>query len=146
MQKPLENLTKEELLALLDKETERRVRAEKENTDLKFQLAYYKRLAFGQKSERFEGDKNQLGLPFEMEPQKAEEQEERLREKLTYERRKRTSAHKGRTALPGHLPVEEINIHPEGDLTDMVCIGKEVTDELEYEPARYYIKRYIRYK
>jgi transposase len=146
MQKPLEKLTKEELLALLDKETQRRVKAENENTDLKFQLAYYKRLAFGQKRERFEGDKNQLGLPFEMEPETAKKQEGELKEKLTYERRKRKSNHKGRTALPEHLPVEEIEIYPEGDLTDMVCIGREVTDELEYEPAKYYIKRYIRYK
>src|SRR5690625_5917191 len=28
----------------------------------------------------------------------------------------------------------------------MVCIGREVTEELELEPARFYIKRYIRYK
>jgi transposase len=28
----------------------------------------------------------------------------------------------------------------------MVCIGTEVTDELVLEPARFYIKRYIRYK
>lgn len=28
----------------------------------------------------------------------------------------------------------------------MVCIGHETTDELEYTPASYYIKRYIRYK
>ncbi|MCM4166053.1 MULTISPECIES: IS66 family transposase [unclassified Arenibacter] len=146
MQKPLENLTKEELLALLDKETQRRVKAENENTDLKFQLAYYKRLAFGQKRERFEGDKNQLGLPFEMEPETARKQEGELKEKLAYERRKRKSNHKGRTALPEHLPVEEIEIYPSEDITDMVCIGKEVTDELEYEPAKYYIKRYIRYK
>ena len=87
-----------------------------------------------------------MGLPFGMEPQKAEEQEGELKEKLTYERRKRTSTHKGRTVLPGHLPVEEIEIYPSEDITDMVCIGKEVTDELEYEPARYYIKRYVRYK
>ena len=146
MQKPLENLTKEELLGLLDKETQRRVKAENENTDLKFQLAYYKRLAFGQKRERFEGDKNQLGLPFEMEPETAQKQEGELKEKLTYERRKRKSNHKGRTALPEHLPVEEIEIYPSEDITNMVCIGKEVTDELEYEPAKYYIKRYIRYK
>jgi len=42
--------------------------------------------------------------------------------------------------------VEEIQIHPEGDLSQMVCIGKEITDELEMVPARLYIKRYIRYK
>lgn len=146
MQEPLENLTKDELLVLLEKERKKRAKAEKENTDLKFQVAYYKRLAFGQKRERFEGDKNQMSLPFEMEPKKAEQQEEELKEKLSYERRKRTSAHKGRVALPDHLPVEEIKIYPEEDITDMVCIGEEVTDELEYEPAKYYIKRYIRYK
>jgi transposase len=28
----------------------------------------------------------------------------------------------------------------------MVCIGTEVTEELEYKPASYFIKRYIRYK
>ncbi len=146
MREPLENLTKEDILVLLDKETERRAKAEKENTGLKFQLAYYKRLAFGQKRERFEGDKNQMSLPFEMGPETAQKQEGELKEKLTYERRKARSKHKGRMPLPGHLPVEEIKIYPEGDITDMVCIGKEVTDELEYEPAKYYIKRYIRYK
>lgn len=146
MREPLENLTKEEILALLDKETGRRAKVEKENTDLKFQLAYYKRLAFGQKRERFEGDKNQMSLPFDMGPQKAEKQEEELKEKLSYERRKPRSNHKGRMALPAHLPVVEIEIYPSEDITDMACIGKQVTDELEYEPARYYIKRYIRYK
>lgn len=160
MQEPLENLTKDQLLALLEskeksfqKEVERLAKVEldlakKEQkiSDLEFQLAYYKRLAFGQKRERFEGDKNQMSLPFEMEPQKAEKQEAELKEKLSYERRKRTSAHKGRMALPEHLPVEEIEIYPQEDITDMICIGKEVTDELEYEPAKYYIKRYIRYK
>ena len=48
--------------------------------------------------------------------------------------------------LSTRLPVEEIEIHPEGDLSAMVCIGKEITEELECEPAKFYIKRYIRYK
>ena len=38
-------------------------------------------------------------------------------------------------ALPEHLSVEEIEIYPQEDISDMVYIGKEVTDELEYEPA-----------
>src|SRR5690606_30112092 len=58
----------------------------------------------------------------------------------------RRAQHNGRAKLPEHLPVDEIEIHTEGDLSDMVCIGKEVTEELECEPARFYIKRYIRYK
>ena len=38
-----------------------------------------------------------------------------------------------RLALPDHLPVEEVEIYPEGDLSNMVCIGKEITDELEMD-------------
>jgi transposase len=54
--------------------------------------------------------------------------------------------HHDRAKLPEHLPVEELEIHPEGDLSDMICIGKEVAEVLECEPARFYIKHYIRYK
>lgn len=72
--------------------------------------------------------------------------DEEVKEKLSFERRKRTSAHKGRMALPEHLEVREIEIYPEEDITGMVRIGQEVTDELEYEPAKYYIKRFIRHK
>ncbi len=67
--------------------------------------------------------------------------------KISYERTKASaSSHAGRQPLPDHLPVEEVEIYPEGDLTDMVCIGQEVTEELEYKPASYFIRRYIRYK
>lgn len=160
MQNSLENLSKDQLLALLkkqekslQKEAKRLAKAEKvtakvveENTQLKFQVEYYKRLAFGQKRERFEGDKDQMSLPFEMNPETAQKQEEQVKEKLTYERRKSTSNHKGRQPLPEHLPVEVIEIYPKEDISTMVCIGKEVTEELEYKPASFYIKRYIRYK
>src|SRR5690606_6690994 len=54
--------------------------------------------------------------------------------------------HPGRAKLPDHLPVEEIEIYPEGDLSDKVCIGKETTDVLDYVPGYFKIKRYIRYK
>ena len=160
MENTLENLTREQLLVLLvkqertlQKETERREKAEKivsikdqKISDLEFQLAQYKRILYGQKRERFQGNKDQMSLPFEMWPETALKQEEQVKEKLTYERRKRTSAHKGRMALPPHLEVREIEIYPEEDYSDMVCIGKEETDELEYEPAKLYIKRYIRFK
>ena len=132
MQKTLEHLSKEELIARI--------------FDLQFQLAQYRRIVHGQKRERFEGDKNQMSLPFEAGPEKVQEQQEGVKEKLTCERRKRRSAHQGRMPLPDHLEVVEIEIYPEVDIADMICIGKETTDELEYEPAKYYIKRYIRYK
>jgi transposase len=146
MQEPLGNLSKDQLLNLLQNKEKEVEKAYHKISDLEFQLAQYKRIVHGQKRERFEGDKNQMSLPFEMQADQLQEQEGEVKEKLTYERRKRKSAHKGRVALPDHLAVEEIKIYPEGDLSDMVCIGEEVTEELEYEPSKYYIKRYIRYK
>ena len=157
MEPALEELSKQQLLALL-KEREQPVlekknlRLEEENKRLEEELAYYKaqvalyqRIAVGQKRERFEAEATQLPLPFEVPAQEHEEQELLVAEQISYVRRKQ-SAHKGRTPLPAHLPVEEVEIHPEGDLTQMVCIGKEVTEELECEPARFFIRRYIRYK
>ena len=157
MQKALKHLSKEELIALFKKrdnvllqelksKDEKIDKAQLRISELEFQLAQYKRIVHGQKRERFEGDKNQMSLPFEADPEQVQKQEEEIEEKLSFERRKRKSAHQGRMSLPDHLPVKEIEIYPEEDITDMVCIGKEITEELEYEPAKYYIKRYIRYK
>lgn len=155
----LETLSKETLIALLNKERQslenhqkttlsleqKTTSLEQENAYLRSQIELYKRMQFGQKRERFEGDPAQGMLPFEAPAEEIAKQEEVQKEKITYTRKKQ-SAHKGRAALPAHLPVEEIEIHPEGDLTHMVCIGKEITEELECEPARFFIKRYIRYK
>ena len=154
----LENLSKEELLELVSTQTlqisslsEERESLSRESSVkdekieyLESQLAMYRRMQFGQKRERFEGDPNQTSLPFEAEPEKVEEQQEEIKQKIEYTRKRPN--HKGRAKLPSHLPVQEIEIYPEGDLTDMVCIGKEITEELECEPAKFYIKRYIRYK
>jgi transposase len=49
-------------------------------------------------------------------------------------------------ALPTHLPVVETVIEPEEDTTGMVCIGREITDELDYTPAKLHINRIIRPK
>lgn len=111
---------------------------------LKQQVAQLKRMLFGQKRERFEGDPNQQMLPFEVDEVQKEQQQEQIEEKIEYTRKRPN--HKGRAKLPEHLPVEEVEIYPEGDLTDMVHIGDEITEELEYEPAKFYIKRYIRHK
>ncbi len=144
MQTALEDLSKEDLLEVvshISKENELLLR---ERDYLKEQLAMYRRMQFGQSRERFEGDPNQTSLPFDAEPAAVEQQRQEIKEKIEYVRRRPN--HKGRAKLPEHLPVEEIEIHPGGDLSDMVCIGKEITEELECEPARFYIKRYIRYK
>jgi transposase len=151
METALENLSKQELIALLeDQQTSISIRDKKieslsqEREYLKSQVEMLKRMQFGQKRERFEADPNQTMLPFEADATSVEQQKEQTKEKIEYVRKRPN--HHGRAKLPAHLPVEEIEIHPEGDLSDMVCIGKEVTEELECEPARFFIKRYIRYK
>jgi transposase len=90
----------------------------------------YKRMQFGQKRERFDGSPNQRLIRFGAEPAEVVQQQEVIKEKIEYVRKRPN--HKGRAKLPAHLPV--------------VCIGKEITDELECEPAKFYIKRYIRHK
>jgi transposase len=102
-----------------------------------------RRMQFGQKRERFE-DPSQTTLPLELEQALLEEQQEVVKEEITYSRSKKK--HPGRAKLPDHLPVEEIEIYPEGDLSDQLCIGKEITDVLDYVPGHFKIKRYIRYK
>jgi len=150
----LENYTKEELIALIKDKENDAFSLDKENHFLKGEIAYLKykmghllRELYGQKRERFENrDNNQLPLPFEAQPEDQKEIDEQAAQVITYQRKKRTKNHPGRMPLPSHLPVEEIVIEPEVDTTDMVRIGEEITEELEYTPARFYIKRYIRPK
>jgi len=112
---------------------------------LESQLEMFRRMQFGQKRERFE-DKDQLTLPFEPNTQELQNREEAFTEKITYQRKKKNTNHKGRQPLPDHLPVEEVKIYPQEDISGRKCIGQEVTDELDCEPARFFIRRYIRYK
>ncbi|MCC9043648.1 hypothetical protein LNQ81_13295 [Myroides sp. M-43] len=147
----LENLSKEQLLALLTKaqktisiQEERVVKVEQKNKNLQYLLDLYRRMQFGQSRERFAVGPNQMELPFEVKQITKEAQEEVIKQEITYSREKKK--HPGRAKLPDHLPVEEIEIHPEGDLSEMVCIGKETTDVLGFIPGHFKIKRYIRYK
>jgi len=151
METALENLSKEDLLKVISSRDEKidsltslNSSLVQERDYLKSQVEMFKRMQFGQKRERFEGDPNQTLLPFEADAIAVAQQQESIKEKIEYIRKRPN--HHGRAKLPEHLPVEEIEIHPEGDLSAMVCIGKEVTEELECEPARFFIKRYIRYK
>ena len=161
MDNALEHLSKAELIALIGKEKkavlreQEAVRKEQEAVrreqfqvmHLKARIEQLQRLVYGQKRERFEGKSNQVPLPFEVLAEQEQKHQAEHQQKITYTRKKPCRpGHKGRLPLPEHLPVEEVEIYPEGDLTGQVCIGKEVTDELELEPARFYIKRYIRYK
>jgi transposase len=175
MDTSLEQLSKQELIALLNQQQQAARMREQEVTSyqqqvaryqdtlsgyehqiagyedevafLKAQVEQFKRMLFGQKRERFQANAAQMSLPFQPDAAQLEAHIQQLEEKIEYVRRKRAAKpHPGRVPLPDHLPVEEVKIYPEGDLSHMVCIGSEVTDELECQPARLFIRRYIRYK
>lgn len=138
-----------EILQNSNQITEEKLQASEEKIKyLEFQIAQMKRLIFGAKRERFISNAavNQLALPFEVEEalaaEKASEQEQ-----ITYTREKSKRAnHPGRIDFPSHLPVVEIPIEPTECTEGLVCIGQEVTTELEYEPGKLFLNKYIRNK
>src|SRR5690606_19491836 len=150
MEIDLKNVSKLELLSLLtkaqntiSKQEDDLCREREKSAELQRQLELLRRMQFGQKRERFE-DPNQMALPLDIAQEVLQEQEEVVKQEITYSRAKKK--HPGRAKLPSHLPVEEIEIYPKGDLSDKVCIGKEVTAVLDYVHGHFKIKRYIRYK
>lgn len=116
----------------------------------KFKYAQLHRMIYGSKRERFISNDFPEQLKLALEPQ-TKEVEQAVKDELesirvSYLRKKEKKAHPGRLALPSHLPVVETIVEPQEDTSGMVCIGQEVTDELDYTPAKLHINRTIRPK
>lgn len=121
-------------------------------TDLSHQLDQLKRMIFGSRSERFVAahptnpEQLSLGLDTEVIAATAQTQQ------IAYERQveappaPKNQNHNGRNALPEHLRREEILLQPDGITEGAVCIGSEVTEELEYAPGELFVRRFIRPK
>jgi transposase len=119
-----------------------------ENRFLKEELAKLKRLIFGQKRERFISSEDPSQLDLALTPGQESSSEVIQTEHVTYRRKKaakKVTPH-GRNPLPAHLPRKEIIIEPEADTSGMKKIGDEITEELEYEPGKLYVNRYVRPK
>lgn len=119
-----------------------------QNLQLMHRLSQLERLVFGRKSERFVPDAALASQPTLFsglaapEPESADE-----KETITYERKKGKGVekyHPGRNELPASLPRQEVVIEPEEDISGMVCIGRDVTEELEYTPGKLFVRRYVR--
>lgn len=121
--------------------------------DLEGQLYYLKRQLFGKKSEKLDPQQRLLFESLYNEVQ-AKVEEQRQEKQNTEKRSRRMNAdHPGRKPLPAHLPRKTIEIEPDSD--ELVCdhcgsdktrIGQDVTEKLEYVPASFYVKRYVRHK
>jgi len=110
------------------------------------QLAELKRMVFGAKRERFvptEDPAVQTSL-FEVEQaHKAESREE----EITYKRKKAENKKQPlRTELPAHLPRIEEVIEPENIPEGSKKIGEAITEVLEYEPGKLFVRKITRPK
>lgn len=122
--------------------------------DLQGQLYYLKRQLFGKKSEKLDPHQRMLFENLYNQVQAKIEQQQQEQTPFPSTPKSRPNAtHNGRRPLPPSLPRETIVIEPESE--DKVCaechrdkdkIGEEVTEKLEYIPASFYVKRYVRSK
>lgn len=168
MENELGNMTKQELIdqLLLLKKSNQKLESSNQKLDfvnqkkdkdiankedniarLNILVANLQRMLFGSKKERFiKENEAQLSLSFEeFASQEALVDETPVKEKITYERKK-TTKHAGRNKLPENLPVVEEIIEPEDLTEDMVKMGEEITEILEYTPAQFFKRRIIRPK
>ena len=132
--------------------------------DLKNQVDILKRIVFGRRSEKRHddtmNDTNQgfLFEPIDSDAEETEEQESQEEEEEPEavpepRREKKRPRHRGRRPLPDHLMRCLHEIHPaEDELTCPCCrtrktvFAKDVTEELEMVPVKFFVNRYVRYK
>lgn len=122
-------------------------KAEQEILVLKQQLAELRRLIFGSKSERFKAGEinaSQLGLFGEDMSQDLAHEQEQVSYSRTKPKEKRQVP--VRALLPAHLPRVEEVIEPKSLDKDAVKIGEQVTELLQYNPAKIYVRRIVRPK
>ena len=119
--------------------------------DLNGQLYYLKRQLFGQKSEKLNPAQRLLfeNLYEEVRAKLQQQQEP----EVTRPKSGNNINHRGRKPLPADLPRKIIEIEPpEQEKICPVChkpkqrIGSQETEKLEYVPASFYVKKYMRYK
>lgn len=124
--------------------------------DLQTQLEWFKRHTFGRKSEKY--DPNQK-LLFDLINQLEEVEQKRSTEGTPIlsqgdkAKASKSSRRNGRKPLPPDLPRERIEYNPAPEA--LVCttcgqekqrMGEEITEELDYVPASFVVRQYVRGK
>lgn len=148
----LEKLSKEELITtfLSEKTAQENIVQEKDFkiTKLQSELDQLKRMIFGSKSERFVPEQPANQATLELEVEKLPE-EPTVKETITYERKKsgtKSKTHPGRTPIPAHIERRTEIVEPTEDITGLKKIGEEVTEILEYQSPKFYVRRIVRPK
>jgi transposase len=116
---------------------------------LERELANLKRLIYSSKNERFiPSGVTPSQLSLDMQADAVAACSIVKAQKIEYVRNTTevTKEHPGRTKLPEHLERREIVIEPEQKAEGCKKIGEEITEELEYEPGKLFVNRYVRPK
>jgi len=116
---------------------------------LRHEIANLKRLIFGSKSESFiPQDTRSTQLSLDMQAEAVATCSVIKAQKIEYTRQQLEikKNHPGRTQLPEHLERWEIIIEPPQLTGGCKKIGEEITEELEYEPGKLFVNRYVRPK
>lgn len=120
-----------------------------QNAMLQQELANLKRLIYGIKNERFiPSGINPSQLSLDIQADAVGECSVVKAQKIQYVRNTTqiTKEHPGRTKLPEHLERREIIIEPLQKTEGCKKIGEEITEELEYQPGKLFVNRYVRPK
>jgi transposase len=139
----LDKLSREELIGIV---SENHLTIAK----LQHELNQMKKLVFGSRHERFKSTtptKDQL--PLELNLPVAEATPIVAVQKIEYTRtrssdKKETAG--GRMKLPSHLPRTKITLEPSEDVTGLISIGEEITEELDFTPGKFFVRQYARTK
>ncbi|MBA3830277.1 MAG: IS66 family transposase [Taibaiella sp.] len=116
---------------------------------LQQELANLRRLIYGSKNERFlpaNGSLSQLSLDIQADAVGACSVTKAQKIEYTRNTTQITKEHPGRTKLPEHLERREIIIEPAEVTEGCKKIGEEITEELDYEPGKLFVNRYVRPK
>lgn len=118
---------------------------------LEAENANLKRIIYGQKRERYVSslNPNQLVIELGLEPGPGPEEEEppAEQEEISYSRKKPSKKKvkpTGRQPWPSHLKRVEQLLLPDCDIEGMKKIGEHRTEELEYIPAKPFVRVYVR--
>jgi transposase len=116
---------------------------------LTLELARHKRLRFGQKSEALARGQTDLFNETAQIDQAAMEAELEQLTQLPTPRPRPPRARAGRQPLPDHLPRIDHRHEPESCQCgqcgrDLIPIGEDISEQLDIEPARFFVHRHIR--
>lgn len=119
---------------------EENVSLQSENVRLKDELAYLRRQIYGQKREKYIPTENQLTLSKDWH----DEEREQETEKVSYERHKPKGRRNGRDEIPAHIPRDVEVLEPDCDTSGMEKLGEKATEQLEYKPPEFRVRRIVR--